>query len=211
MMLHYNRDEAEAKSKGRRRFSRSIFGDDGFRVGAVQSQATKFDIQLFGPIEEVAQFADAIEVLQEAGEQDLVVLHLSTPGGSVDATDSFLHYWNECRARKIVIASGGVHSAGSMILLAADEFQLSENFNCLIHVGSFGAGGKTSDVASQVAFEVPFMTKLMRRVYEGFLTEQELDQLVAGKDFWFDNDEFLRRVHVRAEVLGETLDTSLDE
>lgn len=209
-MLHH-KAEPEVGAKGRRKFPRSIFGDDGFRVGAVQSQATKFDIQLFGPIEDVTQFADAIEVLSEANENDLVVLHLSTPGGSVDATDSFLHYWHECRARKIIIASGGVHSAGSMILLAADEFQLSENFNCLIHIGSFGAGGKTSDVASQVAFEVPFMTKLMRRVYEGFLTDVELDQLVAGKDFWFDNEEFLERVKIRAEILGETLDTPTDE
>lgn len=210
-MHHYHAGDAP-EMKGRKpKFTRGLFGDDEFRVSSTQSQATKHDIYLFGPIEDVAQFQEAVEVLQEANESDLVVLHLSTPGGNCDATDTFLHYWHQCRARKIVIATGGVHSAGSMILLAADEFQLSDNFNCLIHNGSFGAGGKTSDVASQVAFEVPFMANLMRKTYEGFLTPEELDALVAGKDFWCDAPEFLRRVKARGEFLGETVDTAADD
>src|SRR4051812_37248592 len=129
MKLHYSRDEVEAKTR-RPKFSRGLFDDGSFRVNSVQSQATKHDIKLFGPIEDATQFEESLEVLADAGENDLVVLHLSTPGGNCDAADTFMHYWHECRARKIVIASGGVHSAGSMILLGADEFQLSEGFNC---------------------------------------------------------------------------------
>lgn len=193
----------ELEAKGPRR-NRSFFDDGSFRVNSLQSQAHKHDIRIFGAIEDVSQFDEAIGVLTDAGEGDLVVLHLSTPGGDVNATDTFLHYWHECRARKIVIATGGCHSAGSMILLAADEFQLSEGFNCLVHNGSFGFGSKHSDVASYVAFEIPFQNKLMRSTYEGFMTEKEIDEMIAGKDFWFDRDEFITRCKARAEFFGET-------
>jgi ATP-dependent protease ClpP protease subunit len=110
-------------------------------------------------------------------------------------------------ARVIVRASGGVHSAGSMILLAADEFTLSPNFNCLVHNGSFGAVGKTSDVKAQTAFQGSFMDKLMRQTYEGFLEPAEIDALIAGKDFWFDSDSFMERIHKREKYFGRTVDT----
>ena len=199
--------QIETTATEAKRFGRSFFDDGSFRVEKTPSMAVKYDIYLFGEIEDAAQFTEAIEALDGANEGDIVIIHLSTNGGDCDATDTFLYSMQNSAARVIVRASGGVHSAGSMILLAADEFTLSPNFNCLVHNGSFGAVGKTSDVKAQTAFQGSFMDKLMKQTYEGFLEPAEIDALIAGKDFWFDSDSFMERIHKREKYFGRTVDT----
>lgn len=106
-----------------------------FPVTYVPLNAGTFNVYVWGLIEDSTQFIHAVECLQQATENDTVCIHLSTDGGSLDATDTFLTYMKQCAGRVVVKASGGVHSAGTVILLAADEFELSENFNALVHNG----------------------------------------------------------------------------
>lgn len=176
-------------------------GCEDFAVTYAPVQAGIFNIYLFGMIEHASQFIGAIEVLNAASERDVVIIHLSTPGGSLDATDTFLAAMHECEARVIVRASGGVHSAGSVILLHADEFTLSENFNCLIHNGSTGAFGDFNKFVSSAKHSQEYMETVMRATYAGFLTEDELDQMIEGKDFWLGPEEFSERHDARNEFL----------
>lgn len=201
-----HKDIRSELSTPRNKDSRSNYGYGDYSEFAVTYQPIKsgvFSIYLFGVIEDAAQFVSAIEVLSSAQESDIVVIHLSTPGGSLDATDTFIQAMRECEARIIVKASGGVHSAGSVILLNADEFTLSENFNCLIHNGSTGVGGKFSDFKAQVKHTQEYMEKVMRSTYSGFLSETEIEALLDGKDFWFDGEEFARRFEARNAILNE--------
>lgn len=176
---------------------------DAFYVSsfAKDDKSRIYNIFIYSAIRDVEQFIPAVECLQIATEQDVVVVHLSTPGGDVDATDTFLQALAYTRARVIFVASGGVHSAGTLILMHADEVVLSENFNALVHNGSVGFGSKFSDFKSASRFALEHMENLFRRCYRGFLTEQELEELVAGKDFWFTADEFTERLQKRNDLL----------
>jgi ATP-dependent protease ClpP protease subunit len=178
----------------------SMYGWGGpapFPVTYTPIQAGIFTCYVFGIIEDCTQFIHAIEALQQATENDTVVIHLSTDGGSLDATDTFLTVMKQCAGRVIVKASGGVHSAGTVILLAADEFELSENFNALIHNGSCGSGGKFSDFVAHSRHNVKYMSTIMFNTYRGFLTDEEILQLLDGKDFWLDAEEFVTRHEAR--------------
>lgn len=189
--------------EGKLRPSRKAFYEDEFQtvfpVTYTPVKAGVFNVYLFGPIFESTQFIAAIEALQAAGSDDTVVIHLSSPGGSLDATDTFLQAMNDCDGRVIVRATGGCHSAGSVILLHADEFTLSENFNCLIHNGACGAGGDFNKFVAQAKHSIDYMNKIMRKTYEGFLSPDEIEALVEGKDFWLDAAEFMRRWEARQE------------
>jgi len=162
-----------------------------------------YNIYLFGVIQEASQFVTAIEAFSRAGEHDVVVVHLSTDGGSLDATDTFLQSMRECEARVIVKATGGVHSAGTVILLNADEFILSENFNCLIHNGSAGSYGKISDFRAQAGWTIDYMERTARSTYEGFLSPDEIEALIKGQDFWFNAQQFGERWERRNELLKQ--------
>lgn len=170
-----------------------------FEVTADRSQQMHFNIYLYGVIESPEQFIGAQEVFRAAGEGDIVEVHLSTPGGSMDATDTFLQAMHQCDAQVIVRASGGVHSCGSIILLNATSFTLSENFNSLIHNGSTGGYGDLNKYAAAAKHSVEYMQKVLRKTYEGFLTPDELQAMIDGKDFWLDGAEWMRRWHLRQE------------
>lgn len=194
----------DKKRRGRPadRMGRAFFGrDNDFQVSFTPASSGKYSIFLYGEIEDARQFQDAIEALNDASEDDLVVVHLTTNGGSTDATDTFISAMRRCKARVIVEASGGVHSAGTIILMNAPEFRLSENFNALLHNGSMGAYGKTSDVKLQMAFQSEYMDRLAWSTYQGFLTDDEIEELVAGRDFWFGPDEWIDRWKRRQEFL----------
>lgn len=170
------------------------FSDKDFLVTSHESDnGTLYSIYIFGDIESPEQFIPAIEALMFATEEDVVVVHLSTQGGCVDSTDTFLFALENTSAKVVFSASGGVHSAGTLVLMHANEITLSRGFNALVHNGSNGGSGKFSDWRAAAEFSTRYMHKLFRESYAGFLTEQEIEDLIAGKDFWFDRDEFVAR------------------
>lgn len=185
---------------------------EDFAVSYTPVKAGVYNIYLFGVIVDPRQFIGPIEVLDAAGPNDVVRIHLSTPGGSLDATDTFLNSMHACEGRVVVHASGGVHSAGSVILLSADEFSLSENFNMLIHNGSCGAGGDFNKFVAHARHSQEYMERIMRTTYEGFLTPDEIEAMIEGKDFWLNREEFCARWEGRNTALAEMLEVyTLDQ
>lgn len=205
-----NRGFVEAVAQERTRSARTPpnagwrypYHPDAFQISYKPVNAGIFNLYLYGPIEDAEQFIPAIEALDNAGENDIFRIYLSTDGGNLDATDTFLDAMRKTAARVVVFASGGVHSAGTVILLNADEFFLSDNFNALIHNGGCGAGGKYSDFKAHAQHNVRYMETVIRDTYAGFLNDDELDALVDGKDFWMDAAEFGERFERRNEFIG---------
>lgn len=160
-----------------------------------------FNIYIFSEITKPEQFIPAIEALQAADEEDLVVIHLSSPGGSIDATDTFLHSLNGTRARVLFVASGGCHSAATLILMHANEISFSEGFNALVHNGYVGSGSKFSDWESSTDYTRKHMRELFQRTYKGFLSDKEIEDLIAGKDYWLNAEQFKKRLLKRNKTL----------
>jgi ATP-dependent protease ClpP protease subunit len=177
-----------------------------FPISYEPHRSGSYHIYMFGEIESPTQFIGAIEVMRMATEQDTVIIHLQSCGGSLDATDTLLQAMRECEAPIVVRASGGVHSAGTLILLESDHFTLSENFSSLIHNGSTGAIGKFSDYKSETAFTSKWMEKVIRTAYEGFLTQPELDDVIKGVDLWLDADQWMERAQARNDYAKRKFD-----
>lgn len=196
---------SDRRPKGLEKPQSNYYGEfaQEFQVTYTPVRSGIFNIWLFGGIYCATQFIYAIEALQAASENDVVYINLSTDGGSLDATDTFLMAMQECEAKIVIKASGGVHSAGTVILMHADEFILSENFNALVHNGSVGPGGKFSDWVSASKHTKEYMETVMRNTYAGFLTETEIDNLLAGHDYWFGPEEFVQRFESRVAYMEE--------
>ena len=194
-------------SRGRRRkleYDSAIYSPE-FPISYTPVRAGEYHVYLFGPIESSEQFIGALEVFQAATENDVVHVHLSTPGGSMDATDTFLAGMHMCDGRVIIHATGGVHSCGSIILLNASEFTLSENFNSLVHNGSTGISGDLNKFVTASKHSVEHMNRVLRNTYEGFLTPEELEAMIEGKDFWMFGEEFMARWEKRQEYFKEKM------
>ena len=178
------------------------YEDEGvamFEVSYKPERIGNYIINIYSGIESPEQFTDAIQVLEMADEQNGIVVNLQCPGGSLDAVDAFIHAMQKCEGHIHVVATGGCHSAATLILLEADSYELSEGFSSLIHCGSLGAVGSFNEFNAQVKFNAAFMPKTLRRHYEGFLDEKELDELMEGRDIWLDGESFATRYTARNE------------
>lgn len=169
-----------------------------FTVSAKQHVSTEYNVFIHGDITDPADFIDALHVLSYAEENDVVVIHINSGGGSLDATDSFLDAIASCEARVVGKVTGVCASAATLILLACDEFYISPNAVLMVHAASYGYGGKDGDVADYVDFTSKQLDKLMKESYGKMFTEEEYQQMKIGRNFWMTPEEFVERVNREA-------------
>jgi ATP-dependent protease ClpP protease subunit len=191
---------------------RSYYGGDEpreFNVQYMPRRSGTYVIDINAPIDDVSQFATAIQVLGVAKEDDEVEIHLQCPGGNVDASGAFLHALRKCQAPIHIIASGGVHSAATHILLDADSFELAENFNSLIHNGSSGAGGNINEYHAKSDFDKTFIYKTYESIYEGFLSPAEFKDMMRGDNIWLDASQWHDRALKRSEYFKDKFEKQM--
>lgn len=75
----------------------------------------------------------------------------------------------------------------------------------MIHEASWGVVGKGSNNKSQNDFHVKQTEKLVRKVYEGFITQKEIESVLTGTEFWFDSDEIQSRVDKMLKVKEKSI------
>jgi ATP-dependent protease ClpP protease subunit len=181
-----------------------LAGEDGgsitpFFTTYIPNKGGKFKINLHGPIIAADQFVWAVQALEAAGEDDMVEISLQSPGGSLDVADYFIHAMRKTEGHIHIVATGNCSSAATLILLQADSFELSENFNSLIHNGSIGSMGNFNEYRAQVSFYPQWMEKALRNGYEGFLTEKEMNDLMDGKDIILNATQWVEHYNQRNE------------
>ena len=182
-----------------KRSSHSNSGPQEFMVGYVPHRSGTYRIEISGDIEHVDQFSTAIQVLEQAKEEDEVIIYLQTNGGSVDAGEAFIHAMRKCEAPIHIVATGGVHSMGTHILMEGDSLELSSGFNALVHCGSNGAYGTAYEYHTKSAFDADFRVRQFREAYEGMFSSKEIDDILAGKDYWLDGQGWLDRAQKRSD------------
>lgn len=179
-----------------------------FNVSYLPHKTGTYRIEIDDGIRCVGQFSSAIQALQMAKDGDDVEIHLQCYGGSVHAAGAFIHAMKKCEAPIHIIATGGCHSAATMILLQADSFELAEDFNSLIHCGATGSGGNLNEYHAEVAFHGEFFNNIHRRTYEGFLTDDEISDMIKGCDIWLDAKGWCERHQARNEYFKAKLEAA---
>lgn len=189
--------------------TKSYYGYDEpkeYNVGFFPHKSGTYRIEIDGTIDDVSQFSTAIQILDIAKEDDDVEIHLQSNGGNVDACGAFLHAMQKCQAPIHIVASGGCHSAATHILLAADSFELAENFNSLIHNGSSGAYGNINEYHAKSDFDKDFIRNHYWKIYEGFLSRKEFDDMMDGKNIWLDAEMWCNRAIERIKYFQKKVD-----
>ena len=159
-MRHYNRETMQIK-KQEASFGFSL-KPEAIGVAFVPHKSGTYYADIYGALEEAAQFSEIVLVLGMMTPDDELVLNLQSVGGSMSALDTLTHALHKTDGQVHLIASGGCHSAASMLLLEAQSFELANGFHSLIHCGSLGTGGTLAEVNSQSAFLPKFMEQQIR-------------------------------------------------
>jgi|SRR5271157_490825 len=149
---------------------------------------------LSSAIEEPEKYVDMIHRIQTASADEIVYVHLNTPGGHLDTGVQIINTIQSSQAHIIVSIEGNCHSLGTLIFLAADEFIVHDNCLMMIHNFSGGTFGKGNEQQSQLEAQIKWFNTLARKLYVPFLSADEYERIVRGEDIWLQSDEIRKRL-----------------
>lgn len=181
-------------------FSSPKRGPLGFSVKTRQMH--NFIVHINEKIEAPDYYSKIFDMLVDAGEEDIVSFFIASPGGRNDGLNVLLEGIRMTDAHTVAILVGACDSAASILALNCNEIVVTDSAEALVHSCRFGSVGKAADIAAHTAHTLKTTEKLARQTYgNNFLTESELNQMLDGKEFYFDADQLRERLERRSAFL----------
>lgn len=148
-------------------------------------------------------YTDLIHQIRTAQPQDIVYIHLNTPGGRLDTGIQIINAIADSAARIIGVLDSKAYSLGTLIFLACDEFVIHDNCLFMIHNYSGGMYGKGNEQQAELAATTKWFSKIVDRYYYPFLSKEEIGRVLRGEDFWMDSDEVKKRLKQMVKIREE--------
>jgi len=158
-----------------------------------------YNIYLSSDIASPDEYDEMCFLLDTLTDSHYVDLHINTPGGSIDSAFKIVDAIRRCSARTTARLTGTVASAGTIIALSCNDMVVADHTHFMIHNYSTGAQGKGHELMEYINFNDRTLQKTFKDIYKGFLTDEEIESVIRGKDLWLDSDEVkARRSHMKA-------------
>lgn len=154
------------------------------------------------PITNPSKYRNVIDALESVSENDIIEFRLNTPGGNVYSALSLYNAILNCPAHTRAIVDGVVASAGTDIVMACDEVVVMKNTAMMCHAASYGTWGDMKSVRNHTEFLFDSMSRLTNEIYEGFLTQEEINNMIEHSlEYWMHDEEIIQRLKNRSEYL----------
>tara|TARA_R110000851_G_scaffold254636_1_gene407202 strand:- start:225 stop:578 length:354 start_codon:yes stop_codon:yes gene_type:complete len=102
-------------------------------------------------------------------------------------------------------------SAATFIFLMADVCEISDHSIFMFHNFSGGTIGKGNEMLAQVHHNDKWARGLMDSVYKDFFTDDEIESILEGKDYWLSPEEVTERLKKRNNKLEKQAKTAQNE
>lgn len=152
-------------------------------------------------VEHAEEYIEWFELIRNSSQNDIIKVHINSPGGMLSTAIQLMRCLKETEATVICSVEGECMSAATMIFLCADMVEVSEHSMFMFHNYSGGTFGKGGEMMDQLQYERLWSENMLRDVYEDFLTEEEIEQMLNNKDLWMTGDEVIERMSQKAEKL----------
>lgn len=158
-----------------------------------KSIAFNHELYLTDEIMEPFYYNQWVSVIKNAGENDVITIHVNSPGGVLDTGIQLYGALMASDATVCISIEGGCCSAATMIMMAADELYIDNNAYFMFHAYTGGRYGKFNSLQEDAKFQEKWFPAISKDIYKDFLTDQEMDDLLNGKDFWLDAQDVKKR------------------
>ena len=159
------------------------------------------DFYLNSTIGSPEDYAEWNQILRSSGEQDVVYLHINCYGGQALTAVQLMRAISESRATVVASVEGACMSAATFLFLMADVCEISDHSIFMFHNFSGGTIGKGNEMMAQVHHNDKWARELMGRIYKDFFTDDEIESILEGKDYWLSPDEVTERLTQRNNKL----------
>lgn len=151
-------------------------------------------IKVWEDIGEPSDWTDELDLINNSSEMDTIVLDICSGGGILDTAMLFNRALRNTPAHTVAIIGPSAASAASVFALSCREFVLDETSSLMIHTSTYGILAKDTDIFEHANFSRKQLKALYESVYRGFLTEEELQDVIKGTPFYFDADQLEERL-----------------
>lgn len=172
-------------------------------VPIVDNQDGTLDVYITAEIMEPFVYSELIHRLARGQDGEKVTLHLNTPGGMVDSAFMLVNAIKESKATVTANLYGTVASAGTIIALACEEFKVADHLAWMAHNYSAGMQGKGHEMKARQTFMDKQLNAAFKEFYQGFYTDDEMEEIIDGKDSWLTSSEVKERLVAKAEFLAK--------
>lgn len=162
---------------------------------------TNLSFHIDEDVVEPVYYRDVIEEMEHLTELDTVQMRINSGGGSLGGLVSLLEAIRHTDASVMAIITGNCHSAASILALSCDQVMVSPFATMMVHNVSYGVAGKDADILGHVVHISDYSQKLVNQIYAGFLTEKEIQEVIDGKEFWFQSDEIQERLERKGKYM----------
>lgn len=166
-----------------------------FRRHETQLTLRQISFYLSDEIGPPLAYTDLLNTLRTASENDMILLHLNTPGGNFDTGLQIINNISASKAHVITVLEARAYSMGAMIFLAGHELIVHDNCQLMFHNYSSSIIGKGNEQHAQVLAIGKWFEKTMSRVCHPFLSRDEIDSILRGEDIWMDSDDIRKRLN----------------
>ena len=164
------------------------------RISSSHNGGMTHVIRIHEDISEPSNWSDELDLINGASEQDTIVLDVCSPGGYLDTAMLFHRSLNNCAAHTVAIIGPECASAASVISLSCREWILDDTSSLMIHTSSYSLGGKDTDILEHANFSRGQLKRLYENVYSGFLSPDDLSDVIKGTPFYFDAENIADRL-----------------
>lgn len=169
-----------------------------------RAMTVQHTIYLSGPIGTPERYVEELDIIRNASETDTIQIVINSPGGDFMTALQFRDVIFNSAAHIKTVVEGQCASAATMIFLTGLEMQTSKHAMFMFHTYSGMTMGKGSDMHAQLMFERKWSTDVLHDIYAGFLTQDELTELMDGKDFWFTGEEVMQRIANQQQQIADS-------
>lgn len=168
------------------------------------------EFYLSGDIESSDEYISWFDIIRHASNTDIVKIYINSYGGDLFTAIQFMRVLNETEATVVISVEGACMSAATMIFMCGHSFEVSEHSMFMFHNYSGGVVGKGGEMLDQLQHERVWSEKLLRSVYDGFLTEDEIKSMLNNKDLWMDGNEVVKRLEAKKASMKKEEDEDDD-
>lgn len=168
-----------------------------YKTRSNRSYRVHINTDIYGP----SHYTKVFDALLDADEGDIVTFMISSGGGNLDGLSTLLEGIRMTDAYVIGVIVGEASSAASILALNCHEVIVTDSATMLVHNMRTGFGGKIADLEAFTNFSRKTSNKLIQETYEHFLSPEELQDVIHGKELWLDSEQIQERLLARVKAL----------
>lgn len=172
--------------------------EDGNIIPGIYASEPSYDVYKFyvGDFsEEGTGLHPILDRIKKANQTDYLEFHIDSNGGSVNEGKLFYDMINHFDPDNVAAFLNTGYSMGALLFCMVENRIVHEFSDLMFHDYSTFMYGKAGDLETSHKHSSTHLRNFFKKftVDKGFLTNEEFEQMLIGKEFWMDTKEMCQR------------------